>query len=128
VNLGRKSDPSDGSVEQRMWYVVLTVAGAPQPPETVRTALERLADDHPFLLASRYAVDRAEVRYWEEARDVHDAAALALRLWGEHRRTARLPAWEVVGIEVVDRDTYRRRSSADRGAATSVVPVGVHPF
>ena len=58
----------------------------------MRSALERLAHERPFLLSARYAADRAELRYWEEARDLEDAAALALRLWGEHRLTADLPA------------------------------------
>jgi hypothetical protein len=128
VNGGWQPSPVPKRDAQRMWYVVLTVAGSAQPLETVRAALERLAHDHPFLLAGRYAADRAEVRYWEEARDIHDAAALVLRLWGEHRRTAQLPAWEVVGIEVVDRDTYQRRFASDQGPLTSMVSVGVHPF
>jgi hypothetical protein len=92
-----------------MWHVTLTVAGPEVDPESVRAALERLAHDHPFLLSGRFAPDRAELRYWEEAPDVHDAAAMALRLWGEHRRTAGLPPWEIVGLEVVERGTYHIR-------------------
>ncbi len=99
------SDPAP----PRMWHVTLTLAGAAVPADDVRSALERLAHDHPFLLTGRYASGRAEVRYWEEATQLDDAAALALRLWGEHRTTARLPDWEVVGLEVVDRDTFFRR-------------------
>jgi hypothetical protein len=104
-----------------MWYVTLTVAGDAVAPESVRSALEQLANDHPFLLTGRFAADRAEVSYWEEARDVHDAAALALRLWGEHRRTAGLPPWEIVGLEVIDRQTYHTRCAA-------LVSPGVRPF
>jgi hypothetical protein len=52
------------------------------------------------------------VRYWEEAGDCGDAAALALRLWGEHRTSADLPPWRVVGLEVVDESVYRERSDA----------------
>ncbi len=75
--------------------------------------------EHPFLLNGRYAADRAEVSYWEEAADVADAAILALRLWETHRATAGLPEWDVVGLEVVDQDDLpapgaRRR--ADRAA------------
>jgi hypothetical protein len=110
-----------------MWHVTLTFAGQPVELAEVRAALERLAHDHPFLLAGRYAADRVEVRYWEEARDAYDAAALALRLWGEHRVSAGLPPWEVVGLEIVDRATYQRR--ADQPAQTlAVAPVGVRPF
>jgi hypothetical protein len=107
--------------------VTLTVAGDEVRLEELREALERLAHDHPFLLTSRYAADHAEIRYWEQAPDLQDAAALALRLWGEHRRSAGLPAWQLVGLEVLDRETYQRRSAEGRFAAP-VVPVGVHPF
>jgi hypothetical protein len=111
----------------RLWHVTLSVSGEPAPVAEVRRALEQLAHDHPFLLTSRYADDHAEVRYWEEARDLHDAAAVALRLWGEHRQTAGLPPWEIVGLEVIDRATYHQRVAAGYGPVLAT-PVGVHPF
>ncbi|MGW4025052.1 hypothetical protein [Streptomyces sp. NPDC005009] len=111
----------------RLWHVTLSVSGRPAPVTEVRRALEQLAHDHPFLLTSRYADDHAEIRYWEEARDLHDAAAVALRLWGEHRRTAGLPPWEIVGLEVIDRTTYHQRVAAGHGPALAT-PAGVHPF
>ncbi|MFH8972630.1 hypothetical protein [Streptomyces sp. NPDC017890] len=111
----------------RLWHVTLSVSGARSPLTEVRRALEQLAHDHPFLLTSRYAEDHAEIRYWEEARDLHDAAAVALRLWGEHRQTAGLPPWEIVGLEVIDRATYHQRIAAGYGPAPAT-PVGVHPF
>ena len=40
-----------------------------------------------------------------------DAASLALRMWSEHRDTAALPAWTVVGLEVVERETFQARHS-----------------
>ena len=110
-----------------MWHVTLTVVGEPLEADEVRAALERLAHERPFLLTARYAADRAELRYWEEARDLDDAAALALRLWGEHRRTAELPPWRVVGLEVVDRVTYQRRV-ADGPGPVLVPAGGVRPF
>lgn len=112
-----------------MWHVTLTVVGAERDPLEVRSALERLTSEQPFLLSVRYAADRAEVRYWEEARNLEDAAALALRLWGEHRRSARLPPWRVAGLEVVDRATFQRR--AMDGSAATLAPargVRVRPF
>jgi hypothetical protein len=110
-----------------MWHVTLTVVGAPVEPAEVRAALERLTHEQPFLLSARYADDRAELRYWEEARDLEDAAALALRLWGEHRLTAALPRWRVAGLEVVDRATFQRR--AMDSALPALVPAGgVRPF
>ncbi|MFJ4435982.1 hypothetical protein [Streptomyces sp. NPDC088923] len=111
----------------RLWHVTLSVSGERTPLPDVRRALEQLAHDHPFLLTSRYAADHAEIRYWEEARDLHDAAALALRLWGEHRHTAHLPPWEIVGLEVIDRETYHHRVAENAGPLPAA-PVGVHPF
>lgn len=111
----------------RLWHVTLSVSGAEAPLPEIRRALERLAHDHPFLLTSRYAADHAEIRYWEQARDLHDAAAIALRLWGEHRSTANLPPWEIVGLEVIDRQTYHHRIAEGYGPAPAT-PVGVHPF
>lgn len=110
-----------------MWHVTLTVVGARLGAELVRAALERLSQERPFLLSARYAVDRAELRYWEEARDLEDAAALALRLWGEHRRTAELPPWRVAGLEVLDRATFQLR--ATESPLPSLMPAGgVRPF
>lgn len=110
-----------------MWHVTLTVVGDELDAAEVRSALERLTHERPFLLSARYAVDRAELRYWEEARDLEDAAALALRLWGEHRRTAGLPAWRVAGLEVVDRATFQRRAM-DSPVPALVPAGGVRPF
>ncbi|MER5945087.1 hypothetical protein ABT127_03380 [Streptomyces sp. NPDC001904] len=111
----------------RLWHITLSVSGAEAPLAEVRRGLEQLAHDHPFLLTSRYAVDHAEIRYWEEARDLHDAAAVALRLWGEHRQTSQLPPWEIVGLEVIDRQTYHHRIAEGYGPLPAT-PVGVHPF
>lgn len=111
----------------RLWHVTLNVSGDQAPPAEVRRALEQLAHDHPFLLTSRYASDHAEIRYWEEARDLHDAAAIALRLWGEHKSTAKLPPWEIVGLEVIDRETYHQRVAEGYGPPPAT-PVGVHPY
>ncbi len=111
----------------RLWHITLSVSGEEAPLNDVRRALEQLAHDHPFLLTSRYAADHAEIRYWEEARDLHDAAAVALRLWGEHRHSANLPPWEIVGLEVIDRETYHQRVAEGYGPPPAS-PVGVHPY
>lgn len=120
----RYEEPKDAP---RLWHVTLSVSGAETPLKEVRRCLEQLAHDHPFLLTSRYAVDHAEIRYWEEARDLHDAAAVALRLWGEHRQSAGLPPWEIVGLEVIDRETYHQRIAEGYGPPPAS-PVGVHPY
>lgn len=77
--------------EPLMWHVTLTVAGDPVSSESIQAALERLSEQHPFLLAGRFAIDRAEVRYWEQADDADTAVSLALHLWNEHLDSAGLP-------------------------------------
>jgi hypothetical protein len=109
-----------------LWHVTLTVAGEPMPSGQLRAALEQLVEERPFMLAVRYSDDRAELRYWDEAEDVDDAAALALRIWGDHRTSCGLPAWRVVGVEVIDRDTVHARG-ADR-PATPLIAAGVAPL
>ena len=95
-----------------LWSVTLTVAGHATDVGEVRSALDRLLAEHPFLSSVRYSATRAELRYWDEARDVDDAAAMALRLWPEHRVSAGLPDWSVAGVEVVDRATVEHRAEA----------------
>jgi hypothetical protein len=113
-----------------MWHVTVTVSGNSVPVAEIRAGLERLEHEHPFLLAGRYAPDRAEVRYWEESPDAASVVGLALRLWGEHRVSSGLPDWEVVGVEVVDRDTFHRRvvSGGRTRTVSPVAVVGVTPF
>ncbi|WBP88894.1 hypothetical protein [Kitasatospora cathayae] len=113
--------------QARLWHVVLSVAGQTTPLSSLRASLERLAHDHSFFLTARYAADHAEIRYWEQARDLHDAAAIALRLWGEHKVTANLPPWEIVGLEVVDRATYQKRVAEGFGGPPPQLG-GVYPY
>jgi hypothetical protein len=101
--------PHDPEPIRNMWHVTLTVAGASVGDDVIKGALERLSEEHPFLLSGRFTADRAEVRYWEEAPDVTAAMRMAANLWAEHAESADLPAWRVVGVEVVDRETFHRR-------------------
>ena len=101
--------PADAPDLRSMWHITLTVAGQTVPAQVIKGALERLSYEHPFLLSGRYAADRAEVRYWEEATDVATALRMAVLLWDEHTASAQLPPWRVVGVEVVDRETFHRR-------------------
>ncbi|NAZ87501.1 hypothetical protein [Kineococcus indalonis] len=94
-----------------LWSVTVTVAGQAVDVAELRPALDRLVGERPFLSSIRYSDTRVEVRYWDEARDVDDAAAMAVRLWPEHRTSAGLPAWDVVGVEVVDRATVEHRAA-----------------
>jgi hypothetical protein len=107
--------------ELRFWHVNVTVAGEVLDLETVRSALVRLAEQHSFLHSLRYSRDRAEVSYWEQADAMLDAAAMGLRLWDEHRVAADLPKWEVVGLEVLERDTFNARAGAK-----SATRIGLH--
>jgi hypothetical protein len=112
----------------QLWHVTLIVGGAAVASDEVRAGLERLAHERPFLLSARYGCDRVELRYWEEAECLEDAAALALRLWGEHRGSAGLPAWSVSGLEVLDRDTFQWRLRLPL-APTALAPAGgIRPF
>lgn len=109
VRLFGAGGPGPEATTGAMWHVTLTVSGSAVPTPVIRAALERLGHEHPFLLSGRYAPDRAEVRYWEEAADVATALRLAVLLWDEHVASAQLPPWRVVGVEVIDRDTFHRR-------------------
>jgi len=96
--------------ERRFWHVTVTFAGDAHGTDTVKRALVRFSEQHAFLHSLRYSPERAEVSYWEEADEMLDAAAMALRVWIEHRESAGLPRWEVVGLEVLERDTFNRRA------------------
>jgi hypothetical protein len=108
--------------DARLWHVTVTVAGAPMEPLIVRGALHRLSEQRPFLSALRFNSERAEIIYWDEADTLVDAASLALRLWNEHRESARLPSWEVVGLEVLERDLKHSREQYDALGDLHVVP------
>lgn len=95
--------------EPPLWHLTVTFAGEPVDPEHLAECLRALVDERPFLATVRYAADRAEISYWDEAEDIDDVAALGLRLWAEHRRSADLPDWHPVGLEVVDRATLHAR-------------------
>jgi hypothetical protein len=111
-----------------MWHITLTLVGSPLLSDDVRAALERLADRHQFLLSARYSADRAEIRYWDESTDVRGAAARALLMWSDYSELAALPPWEVVGLEVLDQETYQSRGDTGESAVTSVGADSVRPF
>ena len=122
--LGNGNVTSGGALP--LWHVTLTLAGDPFDPDILRRGLDRLVVERPFMLSVRYDECRAELRYWDEAEDVDDAAALALRLWGDHRASCDLPAWRVVGLEVLDRETVRSRGAGR--PANPLIAAGVAPF
>jgi hypothetical protein len=112
----------------RTWHVTVTVAGSPVAPSLVCEALHRLAREEPFLSSIRYAPHRAELSYWEQAEDMVDAASMALHIWNEHRATSQLPSWEVVGLEVLEQETYRVRAPDCGSILTTAQRPLVLPF
>jgi hypothetical protein len=99
----------------RHWHVTLTLAGEPVEPMLLRGAMKRLDAERPFLDSVTSTGGSAEIQFWDEGESMLDVASLAMRLWNEHRDSARLPHWEVVGLEIVEKSL--RESRADvRGA------------
>ena len=94
---------------RKVWHICLTVGGQQWPIDRLRLALQRLSRERPFLLSGRYAADRVEISYWEEAADCAEAASLALRLWADHRETAELPDWEVLGLDISEHTLHEQR-------------------
>ena len=93
----------------RHWHVTVTVSGDPVEPLLMRSALLRFSEERPFLESMRFTGSGAEIKFWDEGESMVDVASLALRMWNEHRDSARLPRWEVVGLEVVERSIHRNR-------------------
>jgi hypothetical protein len=110
------------SKRTRLWHVTVTVAGEAMEPLMVRAALARLSHERPFISAMRFNGERAEITYWDEAELIVDAGSLALRLWNEHRESARLPDWEVIGLEIVERTLHLDRSQFENMNDLSVAP------
>lgn len=109
----------------RLWLVTITFRGEPQDTEVVQAALERLQQERPFLHSVRYETALAELQYWEQAEGMLDAASLAMRVWNEHRDSCGLPPWELVGLEVLERDLLQRRSQT--GTPVSMGLPGAKP-
>ena len=98
----------------RHWHVTLTLSGDPVEPMIVRGAMRRLEEERPFLDSVASTGDTAEIRFWDEGESMLDVASLAMRLWNEHRDSANLPAWEVVGLEVLEKSVREHRASVGR--------------
>ena len=110
-----------------MWHVSITVNGDPVPTHGLKIGLANLDFAHPFGLSARYAEDLVELRYWDEGSDCSTVSAAGLRLWDEHRASAGLPAWAIVGLEVLDRPTFRRRWPKGSDAGQLLSP-GIRPL
>lgn len=111
------------AAEPALWFVTATLGGPRQSPLAVRVALERLAEWNPFLVSAGYASSRAEIRYWDESMDVEGSVAQALQTAREFLASGDFPYWSVIGLEVVDRATARRRWAADVNVPTGSLGV-----
>jgi hypothetical protein len=103
----------------RLWHVTLTVAGEPVEPMLLRAALSRLRDERPFIDTVEFTGTSASLHYWDEGQAMLDVASLALRLWSEHRHSAGLPCWEIVGLEVVEKTVRETRTGVRPSALGS---------
>ena len=70
------------------------------------------ASERPFLDSVISNGTTAEIEFWDEGETMLDVASLAMRLWNEHRESASLPNWEVVGLEIVEKDVREARVQA----------------
>lgn len=100
----------------RHWHVTLTLSGDPVEPMIVRAAMRRLEVERPFLDSVKSSGDTAEIQFWDEGETMLDVASLAMRLWNEHRESANLPQWEVVGLEILEKGVRDARGRFGRGA------------
>jgi hypothetical protein len=110
VEEGVMVDPSG-----RLWHVTITVSGDVVEPLLVRSALARLSEQRPFIDSVSFTGGSAELQFWDEGDSMLDVASLALRLWSEHRESAGLPSWEVIGLEVVEKSLRDRRGERGGG-------------
>jgi len=93
----------------RHWHVTLTLSGDSVDPLLVRGAMQRLSEERPFLDSVTSTGTTAEIKFWDEGDSMLDVASLAMRLWNEHRDSANLPKWEVVGLEVLEKELRDHR-------------------
>ena len=93
----------------RHWHVVLTMSGESVEPLLARGMATRLNAERPFLDSVRTSASTAEIQFWDEGETLLDVASLAMRLWNEHKESAGLPDWEVVGLEIVEKSLREAR-------------------
>ncbi len=100
----------------RHWHVTVTLSGEKVEPLIVRGAMQRLNDERPFLDSVISNGKSVEIQFWDQGENMLDVASLAMRLWNEHRESARLPNWEVIGLEIVEKDLREARAALGRRA------------
>lgn len=110
-----------------VWHVTVTLHGTPHEPGGLEHKLSQLAMAHGVGLSVRYRPDRAELRYWDEGHDCRRVANNSLDLWDLHREELGLPSWAVVGLEVLDRSSFRQRWPPGTTGRNALTP-GVRPI
>ena len=100
----------------RHWHVTLTLSGDAVEPLIARAAMGRLSEERPFLDSVSSTGTTAEIQFWDEGETMLDVASLAMRLWNEHRDSANLPAWEVVGLEILEKRVRATRADITQHA------------
>ena len=115
------------AVPGSLWHVTLTITGEPARAEGLQAGLAILELLHPFALSARYSVDTVELRYWDEGQDCKAVALSAMSLWDDHRTGAGLPSWPVVGLEVLNRATFRMHWPTGSDRKRRMAP-GVRPL
>lgn len=121
------TQPANVRLPGVMWHVTITLHGHPHEPRSLAEALGKLAFTHGIDLSARYGPDLVELRYWDEGQDCRRVVGSALDLWDSYRDDVDLPAWPVVGVEVLDRPTFRRRWPPGSDDADLFAP-GVRPL
>ena len=100
----------------RHWHVTVTFSGESVEPLIVRGAMQRLNEERPFLDSVIANGRSVEIQFWDQGENMLDVASLAMRLWNEHCESARLPNWEVVGLEIVEKNLRETRAALGRRA------------
>ena len=107
-----------------LWHVTVTVHGQPQAADRLQLGLQTMAFSHGIdLCASLQSRHRRTPVLGRRVR-LPGCRRHALALWDDYRGEVDLPAWPVVGVEVLDRTSFRRRFP--KGDPALFAP-GVHP-
>ncbi len=121
------SQSDTASQHGSLWHVTLTLSALTEVAENLRDELERLVIAHGVGLSVRYQEQTLELRYWDEGSDCRRVTHNTLKLWESYQNDLGLPAWNVVGLEVLSHETFQRRKS-EGGRQAELFSPGVAPL
>ena len=121
------SQSDTASQHGSLWHVTLTLSALTEVAENLRDELERLVIAHGVGLSVRYQEQTLELRYWDEGSSCQRVTHNTLKLWESYQNDLGLPAWNVVGLEVVSHETFQRRKS-EGGRQAELFSPGVAPL